>query len=127
MELRVIWAYKWTPEGPMPATANCSDAAVDKAKAAEAMAEVADTPKDAVGEAFAADLLSQWEGFGRFCREVLVLEPLTLLGALGLRQVDPSVEVLASSPEAKADEAKAAQWEANWEREWARRFRAPSR
>ena len=36
----------------------------------DAMEGVADTLQYAVGEAYAADVLSQWEGFGRFCREV---------------------------------------------------------
>jgi hypothetical protein len=87
-----------------------------------AMAEVADTLKLAVGEAHAVDLLSQWEGFGRFCREVLALEPLTLLKALRLASQDPAAEVLESYPEAKVDEAKAAEWAGTWNRNWDRRF-----
>ena len=70
----------------------------------------------------AADLLSQWEGFGRFCRDVLALEPLTLLEALRLRRGDPAAEVLASYPDAKPDEAKAAEWASTWKSNWDRRF-----
>jgi hypothetical protein len=87
-----------------------------------AMAEVAETLKLAVGEAHAVDLLSQWDGFGRFCREVLALEPLTLLKALRLATEDPAAEVLASFPDAKVDEAKAAEWAQTWRRNWDRRF-----
>ena len=88
----------------------------------EAMDEVADTLQYATGEAYAADLLSQWEGFGRFCREVLAVEPLTLLKALRLAEKDPAADVLASYPEAKVDEVKAAEWAATWSRNWDRRF-----
>jgi hypothetical protein len=87
-----------------------------------AMGQVSDTLTYAVGEMNAVDLLSQWEGFGRFCRESLSLEPLTLLRALRLGREDPAAEVLASYPDAKADEAKAAEWAGNWARQWGRRF-----
>jgi hypothetical protein len=88
----------------------------------DALVEVADTLKHAVGEAFASDVLSQWEGFARFCRDVLALEPLTLLKALKLAEKDPAAEVLRSYPDAKADEAKAAEWSATWKGNWERRF-----
>ena len=88
----------------------------------DAMDQVADTLQYATGEAYAVDLLSQWEGFGRFCREVLAVEPLTLLTALRLAEKDPAADVLASYPEAKADEAKAAEWSVTWRRNWDRRF-----
>jgi hypothetical protein len=68
------------------------------------------------------EALSQWEGFGRFCRRQLGVEPLTLLHAYGIDWDDPAAEVLATYPEAKVDEAKAAQWEGSWAREWERRF-----
>jgi hypothetical protein len=87
-----------------------------------AMGQVADTLTYSIGVAYAADLLSQWEGFGRFCRQYLSVEPLTLLRALRLGEKDPAAEVLAVYADAKADEAKAEEWAANWRREWARRF-----
>ena len=90
-----------------------------------AMREVGDTLTYAMGVAHAADLLSQWEGFGRFCRELLEVEPLTLLRALRLEQDDPAAEVLASYPDAEADEATAAEWAGKWTREWELRFRPP--
>ena len=69
----------------------------------------ADTLKYAIGVANAADLLSQWEGFGRFCRQNFAVEPLTLLRALRLGEKDPASEVLAVYSDAKVDEAKAAE------------------
>ena len=67
-------------------------------------------------------MLSQWEGFGRFCRNHLSLEPMAVMSAYRLWQDDPAAEVLASYPEAKVDEAKAAEWAGNWTRTWERRF-----
>jgi len=90
--------------------------------AAEGVKRVAETLKYAIGEAHAAEILSQWEGFGRFCREVLGVEPQTLLAAYGLWRDDPAAEVLAAYPDAKADEAKAAHWADNWRQNWDRRF-----
>jgi hypothetical protein len=92
----------------------------------EAMAKVAETLMAAVGEAFASDLLSQWEGFGRFCKEVLALEPLTLLKALKLAEKDPAAQVLESYLDAKPDEAKAAEWKQTWTRNWERRSYRPA-
>jgi hypothetical protein len=66
--------------------------------------------------------LTQREGFGRFCRRCLGLEPLTLLRAYGLGKEDPSAEVLAIYPDAKADEAKAEEPAEHWAGEWERRF-----
>ncbi len=59
----------------------------------EAMGMVADGVLDATGEAHAADLLAQWEGFGRFCRDVLGVDPLAD-GAVGLGGDEPAAEVL---------------------------------
>jgi hypothetical protein len=61
-----------------------------------------------VGEADAVELLSQWEGFARFCREALRVEPLVLLLALGLGHGDPAAEVRAAYPDAAVDEAEVA-------------------
>jgi hypothetical protein len=38
-----------------------------------------------------------------------------------LVQEDPAAEVLESYPDAKVDEAKAAEWAGNWTRGWERR------
>jgi hypothetical protein len=84
--------------------------------------EVADTLHYAVGEADAAELLSQWEGFTRFCRDALRIEPLVLLRALGLGHGDPAVEVRAAFPDAAVDEAEVSRWSVQWTHGWARRF-----
>ena len=56
------------------------------------------------------DLATQREGFGRFCRETLGLEPATLLTAPGeLEAVD-------------GDPAKVAENAAWWNERWRRRF-----
>ena len=68
--------------------------------------------------------LSQWEGFGRFCRRSLNVEPLTLVRAYGVGRGDPVAEVLALYPDAKADEAKAEERAMHWAGEWERRFAA---
>jgi hypothetical protein len=68
------------------------------------------------------EALSQWEGFGRFCRAQLGVEPLTLVAAYGLGSDDPAAEVLATVPDAKADEARAEEQAVHWAGEWERRF-----
>ena len=75
-----------------------------------------------MGYAHATEVLSQWEGYGRFCRNHLGLEPMTVLHGYGLWRDDPAAEVLAGCPDAEVDEAMAAHWEGNWAREWERRF-----
>lgn len=92
-----------------------------------AMEEVADTFTYSIGVAYATDLLSQWEGFGRFCRQHLSVEPLTLLTALKLAPADPAADVLTVYPDAKPDEAKALEWANTWTKNWNRRFAAPPR
>ena len=67
-------------------------------------------------------MLSQWEGFGRYCRKQLGVEPLTRLHAYGLAHDDPGAEVLATYPAAAVDEGRAKHWEGNWAREWERAF-----
>jgi hypothetical protein len=47
---------------------------------------------------------------------------MTLASAYGMADKDPAEEVLASYPDARVDEAKAAGWAGNWTREWERRF-----
>jgi hypothetical protein len=89
--------------------------------ACEGLKTVAEWMQYAMGQAHAAEVLSQWEEFGRFCRRHLGAEPLTVVAAYRLPIGDPAAEVLATYPEANVDEAKAAQWEGSWTREWERR------
>ena len=48
---------------------------------AEGVRRVAETLQYAVGYAHATEVLSQWEGFGRFCRQTLGLEPMAVMMA----------------------------------------------
>jgi hypothetical protein len=93
-----------------------------RAIATESVLRVAETLKYAIGEVHAVEVLSQWEGYGRFCRRHLGVEALRVISAFRLGNEDPAAEVLAAYPDAAIDEATAAQWEANWAREWERRF-----
>ena len=70
----------------------------------------------------AADLVAHWEGFGRFCRDVLGVEPLVLSAAFGLGHDDPAAVVLGAYPDAATDEANVARWAAEWAGTWGRRF-----
>jgi hypothetical protein len=90
--------------------------------AGEATLMIADTLQYAVGQAVAIDLLSQWEGFGRFCRETLGAEPMTVTTAFGLGRADVAAEVAAAFSGATADEAEAQRWAAEWTGSWGRRF-----
>ena len=83
---------------------------------------MAETMKCSIGEAHAAEVLSQWEGFGRFCRQHLGVEPRTVMSAYRLGSDDPAAEVIGAYPDAAVDEAKAAEWDGNWRRSWERRF-----
>lgn len=76
----------------------------------------------AVGRIYAVQVLSMWEGFGRFCRETLEMEPLALVRAYGLQREDPAAEVLRVYPKAAPEEAEATRWAAQWCRGWERRF-----
>jgi len=91
--------------------------------AAEAVRRVATSLQESIGMGLGVEALSQWEGFGRFCRRQLGVEPLTLLSAYELGSEDLAAEVLATFPCAKADEAKAEERAGNWAQEWDRRFR----
>jgi hypothetical protein len=84
--------------------------------------QVADAMQESIGIGVGLEALSQWEGFSRFCRRCLGVEPLTLLAAYGVRCEDPAAEVLAVYPYAKADEAKAEERAGHWAGEWERRF-----
>ena len=92
--------------------------------AAEGVKRVAETLKYAIGEAHAMEILSQWDGFGRFCRDVLGVGPLTLLAAYALGQGDLAAEVLGAYPDAAVDEARAAHWADVWKQNWDWRFGA---
>jgi hypothetical protein len=61
----------------------------------------------AVGRVDATAVLSMWEGFGRFWREMLGMEPLVLVQAYGLQRDDPAPTIY---PDAKRDEAESARW-----------------
>jgi hypothetical protein len=112
--------------GPGVGTAAREGSVTDYAKKRDGQVKnalrTAETLKYAIGEAHAAEILSQWEGIGRFCREVLRVEPQTLLTAYGLWRDDPAAEVLAGYPDVKADEANAAHWAVVWRQNWERRF-----
>jgi hypothetical protein len=88
----------------------------------ESVRRVAEAVRESIGMGVGVEALSQWDGFGRFCRAQLGVEPLTLLAAYGMGADDPAAEVLASCPDAKADEAKAEERALHWAREWGRRF-----
>src|SRR5436305_41128 len=49
--------------------------------AAESVLRVAEAVRESIGVGLGVEALSQWEGFGRFCRQHLGVEPLTLLRA----------------------------------------------
>ena len=93
-----------------------------RAIAGEGVKKVAEAMMEAMGQGLAGEILSQWEGFGRFCRQSLGLEPMTVVKAYGLGKEDPEQEVLAEFPDAKPDEAKTAHWADNWKQNWDRRF-----
>ena len=82
----------------------------------ESVRRVAEAVQESIGMGVGVEALSQWEGFSRFCRRCLGVEPLTLLAAYGVRCEDPASEVLAVFPYAKADEAKAEERAGEWER-----------
>jgi hypothetical protein len=90
--------------------------------AEDVVAEVADVLCYAVGKADAVDLLSQWEGFGRFSRTRLGLEPSAAVAAFGMTNFDMRAELAALGVEAEAKENDAAYWSQQWCRGWDRRF-----
>jgi hypothetical protein len=94
-----------------------------RAVANEAALQVADTLQHVVAEAYAVDLLSQWEGFHRFCQDYFGIDPLMLLRAFGLEQDDPAEELRAAFPKAAADEAVSTTFRVQWGRSWRRRFK----
>ena len=87
---------------------------------------VAEEVWESVGVGVAVEALSQWEGFRRFCRKQLGVEAMTLLRAYEINWEDPAAEVLAIYPDAKFDEARAAEREGHWAGEWERRFESGS-
>jgi hypothetical protein len=67
--------------------------------AEESVLRVAEAVQETIGIGVGVEALSQWEGFGRFCRRHLGVEPLTLLHAYGAKWEDPAAEVLAIFPQ----------------------------
>lgn len=63
--------------------------------------------KQATGEELAPRVLGYWEGFARFCRDALGLEPVALLRAWGLGEADPTEVVRQAYPDAAPDETVA--------------------
>ena len=90
--------------------------------AGEALGAVASHLVVATAKVHASDLLSQWEGFGRFCRESLGVEPLTLTAAFGLGRNDPAAEIRENHPDAAPDPQAVSNWAECWARNWSRRF-----
>jgi hypothetical protein len=88
----------------------------------DAVGKVAETLQYAVGEADAVDLLSQWEGFGRFCRDRLGVEAVTLAVAFGVGSSDPMADVRQEYSGVTFDPARADDWANRWARGWERRF-----
>jgi hypothetical protein len=83
---------------------------------------VADWLCYSVGQADAVDLLSQWEGFGRFTRSRLGVEPHAAVAAFGLGNVDEHAEMTAACSGAKPNDDDVAYWAQQWSRGWDRRF-----
>ena len=93
--------------------------------AGDTLGAVASNLVAATAQAHASDLLSQWEGFARFCRDSLDVEPPKLMGAFGLEPRDPGVEVREKHPDATADPRVVCDWAGCWTRSWNRRFTSP--
>ena len=92
----------------------------------EVTRRVANAVHEVTGMAHAADLLAQWEGFGRFCRGALGMEPLVLTRAFGLEREDLGAAVREAYPDAVVPEADANVRASLWLHSWTRRFgRAP--
>jgi hypothetical protein len=72
------------------------------------------------GKHRAVNLLSAWEGLGRFTRECCGIEPATLLKAWRLLAEDPVPEVRKLYPKARVDEVQAANWHASLAGAWRR-------
>jgi hypothetical protein len=91
------------------------------AVAEEVLRQLADTLYSAVAAADGVEVLSQWEGFTRFCRDAVGAEPQSLLRGFGLEAGDPVAQVR-SAGNVAADETDVARWSAQWARGWTRRF-----
>jgi hypothetical protein len=88
----------------------------------ECVGGVLDEVRGLIGTAHPTEVLSMWNGFGEFCRDALGVDPLTVVRAYGLQQVDPTVDVLTAYPDAVPDTAEAARWATDRARSWANRF-----
>jgi len=74
-----------------------------------------------IGACLGSMLVTQVEGFARWTRQDLGVEPLVALKGLGIDTTDLE-EALASCTEAKPEEQRAAEVHASLHRAWARRF-----
>ena len=84
--------------------------------------QIAEVVREAAGEEHAAEVLTKWEGFGRFCRDTLGLEALTVMRAWGLLDDDPVEVVRQVCADARADEVQAEERSAALSRRWVERF-----
>jgi hypothetical protein len=91
-----------------------------RSAAEEVVGQIAVVLCDAVGRMDAANVLSQPEGFGRFSRSCLRVEPTAAIATFGLGRVDVSAEL--AEPFPTSDKAGAARWAKQWSRGWERRF-----
>ncbi len=80
-----------------------------------------DCVRKVAGKKRAVNLLSAWEGLGRFSRECCHVEPLVLTRAWRLIAEDPVAEVTKLHPEAVVDEVQAAGWHTSLSGVWLRR------
>jgi len=74
-----------------------------------------------IGACLGSMLVTQVEGFGRWTRQDLGVEPLVALKGLGIDTTDLE-EALASCSNAEPEEDRAAEVQASLHRAWARRF-----
>ena len=84
--------------------------------------QIAKVVREAAGEEHAVEVLTKWEGYGRFCRDTMGMEPLTVMRAWGLMDDDPAEVVRQVCPEARADEVQAEERSAAMSRWWVERF-----
>ena len=90
--------------------------------AGQALGAVASQLVVATAKVQASDLLSQWEGFRTFCRDLLGVEPLTLTAAFGLERKDPAPEIRENHSDAAPHLQAVSGWAEPWTVNWNRRF-----
>jgi hypothetical protein len=91
--------------------------------AEDAVKQVAGRLMELVLDGYAVDLLSRWEGFGRFCHHLLGVGPMTIAMSFRLLQGDPTAEIRSARPSVKADELRAQEWEREFSKGWERLFK----